>query len=69
MLCNYCSISVLGRKAVMILFTFSDGKNESTDFHDLIGKAECLQASICGNGANNVCYLTYRKDKKGYFAK
>lgn len=69
MLCNYCSISVLGRKAVMILFTFSDGKNESTDFHDLIGKAECLQASICGNGANNVCYLTHRKDKKGYFAK
>ena len=54
------------RKKVSI-FHFSEGGNDSPDFHDLIGKAECFQVSICGNGASNLQSLTHREDKKGCF--
>lgn len=59
----------LGMKCGDYHFHFSEGENESTDFHDLIGKAECFLLSNCGNGASNLCYLTHREDKKGHFAK
>ena len=45
----------------------SEEGNESTDFHDLVGKAECFQVSICGKGANNLQYLTHREGKKDCF--
>lgn len=48
-------------------FHFSEGQNESTDFHDPIGKAECFGVSICGNGDNNLCSLTHREDKERSF--
>ena len=50
-----------------VSFSFSEEGNESTDFHDLIGKAECFQVSICGKGANNLQYLAYREGKRDCF--
>lgn len=50
-----------------VSFSFSEEGNESTDFHDLIGKAECFQVFICGKGANNLQYLTHREGKKRLF--